>query len=105
MPDARPEPAGFFGREADLTRVCELLADEGATVTLVGPPGVGKTRLAREVVRRGGALDAMACDLSEARTPDDVTATIAERLGVTNRSGEPSRSWSPTRSASAAVCS
>ncbi len=89
--DARPDrgDGGCFGREGDLARIFELLAGEGTTVTLVGPPGVGKTRLANEVVRRGGAQDVIACELSEARNADDIIATFAERLGVALERGAP----------------
>src|SRR5829696_7372117 len=41
--------ARLIGREADCARLADALAP-GALVTLTGPGGVGKTRLAREVV-------------------------------------------------------
>lgn len=50
--DARPhnlptEISRFIGREEDLKRVCDLLAWPGVRlVTLTGPGGIGKTRLA-----------------------------------------------------------
>lgn len=46
-------PGLFVGRNQELARVSRLL-DAGQVVTLVGPPGVGKTRLGREVVTRAG---------------------------------------------------
>ncbi len=53
----RPPPprrtSSFVGRSADLDHVEELL-DEGRVVTLVGPGGVGKTRLALEIAARRG---------------------------------------------------
>src|SRR5688572_7874567 len=40
----------FIGRETEVESLCELLRDERtALVTLTGPGGVGKTRLALEV--------------------------------------------------------
>ncbi len=43
----------FIGREAELAQVAERLADpEASIVTLVGPGGAGKTRLACEAGRR-----------------------------------------------------
>jgi MoxR-like ATPase len=44
-PPARP----LVGREAELERLGGLVRDAGV-VTVVGPPGVGKTRLAAEAL-------------------------------------------------------
>ncbi|MBX3605941.1 MAG: tetratricopeptide repeat protein [Piscinibacter sp.] len=47
-----PLPTDFFGREADQTRLASLLADPACRlITVVGCGGVGKTRLAKEVLR------------------------------------------------------
>lgn len=43
----RPPPGGLVGRVADLARLSEAVA-AGRAVTLVGPPGAGKTALALE---------------------------------------------------------
>ena len=46
----------LVGREAELRFVAEALADDGAGgVVLVGPPGVGKTRLAHEAAAHADA--------------------------------------------------
>jgi predicted ATPase/transcriptional regulator with XRE-family HTH domain len=47
----KPSFTSFLGREASLARVCALLVDPSIRLlTIHGPGGVGKTRLAREVV-------------------------------------------------------
>lgn len=60
-PNAAPAHAGnlplqltrFFGRETELPELIALLLDEGTRlVTLTGPGGTGKTRLALEAARR-----------------------------------------------------
>lgn len=47
------QPTRFIGRQAEIDRVTELLQRDGVRlVTLVGPGGIGKTRLAVEVAGR-----------------------------------------------------
>jgi predicted ATPase len=41
-------PGRFVGRERDVAELCALLRDE-RVITLVGPGGIGKTRLARHI--------------------------------------------------------
>ena len=73
----------FHGREGDLARLSELVARPGA-VTLVGPGGVGKTRLAVELVAetahrfRDGAR---VIDLAPIGS-DAVPAAVAAGLGL-----------------------
>ncbi len=58
-PGPRPLPAaltGFVGRTEEVARVRELLAS-GRLVTLTGPGGVGKTRLAIEAAAGLGGID------------------------------------------------
>lgn len=42
----------FVGRTAELARLDALLAGDARLITLVGPGGIGKTRLAAEALRR-----------------------------------------------------
>jgi predicted ATPase/class 3 adenylate cyclase len=43
---------GFFGRVRELDEICRLLSGEAPLVTLTGPGGIGKTRLAVEAARQ-----------------------------------------------------
>ncbi|WP_280454728.1 ATP-binding protein [Nocardia brasiliensis] len=43
---------GFVGRERELDELCSLLLGQARLVTLTGPGGIGKTRLASEAVQR-----------------------------------------------------
>jgi predicted ATPase/DNA-binding SARP family transcriptional activator len=71
----------FHGREGDLARLTELVARPGA-VTLVGPGGVGKTRLAVELVAetahrfRDGARVIDLAPISADAVPEAVAAGL-----------------------------
>ena len=69
----------IIGRDADLARLRDLLAGRARLVTIVGGAGLGKTRLAIELAR---SEDAIVARLADARTIDDVLATVAVALGV-----------------------
>ena len=60
-------------------------------MTVLGPGGVGKTRLTREWMRRAG-LDATFCDLTEVTSGPGLVATVAESLGVGRDAVEPALS-------------
>ena len=69
--------------------MCELLSDEHRLLTLVGPGGVGKTRLAVEAADGLGATfadGAFFVSLAEVRDAATIRPTIAETLDV--RAGE-----------------
>jgi predicted ATPase/tetratricopeptide (TPR) repeat protein/DNA-binding XRE family transcriptional regulator len=88
-----PAPtSSIIGREADVTAVSRLL--RGSTtrlVTVTGPGGVGKTRLATEVAWRVAAgferVDGL--DLSPLGTPDDVPGALAAALGCASAAADP----------------
>jgi len=89
-----PETTSFVGREQDLDAVGRAFASGCRLVTVLGPAGTGKTRLARRFAAR--ALDAAEspggvwfCDLSEARSREDITSSVAAALGVPAALGDP----------------
>ncbi len=82
----------FVGREAELARLHAALAEGGERlVTLLGPGGVGKTRLAIEAGRRAawafadGALFVPLADLDD---PDYLARTIGAAMGLEPATGE-----------------
>ncbi len=83
-----PAEGRFFGREAECDRLIDLLRAGTPIVAVWGGPGIGKTRLAIEAVRRLAALaappwDALVYgDLREARDSDDVVRIVAREAGV-----------------------
>ncbi len=96
--DRAPRPQGIvvpptllYGREGDVTAVAGLVRSEGARlVTLTGPGGVGKTRLAAALSDElaadhpAGVVQVSLAPLADA---SDVIATIARALGVVGTDG------------------
>ena len=81
--------SSFIGRDTDLLGVADLL-DIARLVTLWGPGGVGKTRLALEVavaVTNRYRDGVHVCDLSVLTAGSDVARAIASSVGVHERSG------------------
>ena len=93
-----PAPAGlprqltsFVGREAEVAEVARLLR-EAPLVTLTGPGGVGKTRLALEVAGRaaGAWPDGVGfVDLAPIADPELVPEAVAAALGLRETPGRP----------------
>jgi predicted ATPase len=80
------ERTSFVGREGELRRIGELFAEGARLVTIVGPAGNGKTRLA---TRLGHASSSrwdlvVLADLSEASSPRGIALALANGLGVTS---------------------
>jgi predicted ATPase/DNA-binding SARP family transcriptional activator len=75
-------PGRFIGRSADLKELTTLLGS-GQLVTLTGPPGVGKSRLAAEFARRASLqTDAVAMvQLDEVGAGTGVAQAVVEALG------------------------
>lgn len=80
----------FVGREADLATTIDFVRDATTVVTLIGPGGVGKTRLAVEAAAKAapafrGRLHF--CDLVPLSNPDDVVEAVAEVVGARRQPG------------------
>jgi predicted ATPase/DNA-binding XRE family transcriptional regulator len=76
----------LLGREGDLQTLRQWLADPAARlITLTGPGGVGKTRLALEIARgvaAEGTSRVFFTPLAAVRNPPFVASAIAETLGL-----------------------
>jgi predicted ATPase len=76
----------FVGREAELLAIDAGLAKGERLITLVGPPGMGKTRLATRYVETRGASfgegGAWFCDLTLARDGTEAKAVVCATLGI-----------------------
>jgi len=85
------ELSSFVGREREMARVEELLADN-RLLTLTGPGGSGKTRLALAVASRmleGFEEGAWLVELASLSDPDLVPQALASVLGVREVPGTP----------------
>jgi predicted ATPase len=77
--------SAFVGREEEL-RALDVLVSPGRVVTLIGPGGVGKTRLALAFLDRRSRDDAATrpvfCDLAAARDEAELCAGVARALDL-----------------------
>jgi non-specific serine/threonine protein kinase len=86
-----PALTTFVGRTGAVDQVADLLA-EFRLVTVTGPGGVGKTRLAAEVARKvaGRFADGVwLVELAAVKEPAQVPAAVAAALGVREQPGVP----------------
>jgi predicted ATPase/class 3 adenylate cyclase len=84
-------PTALIGRDADVAAVLGWIVEGARLVTLTGPGGTGKTRLAVDIAAE--ALEqypegAFFVDLAPIRDPALVVPTIAAVLGVRETAGE-----------------
>ncbi|SIO23311.1 AfsR/SARP family transcriptional regulator [Agromyces cerinus] len=77
----RAAPNELIGRDDDLDAIEAALAAH-RLVTILGPGGLGKTRLAQEIAARSAAPTVVVVELASVRTDDDVTLALASTLGV-----------------------
>ncbi len=74
-------PSVLLGRDLDVTTIVALLGrTERGPVTIVGPGGVGKTALAREVARELGVSAFV--ELASVEDPAAVASAIVRELGL-----------------------
>lgn len=86
---AVPVPlTSFVGREReldDLTELCHFSGGESRLITVTGPPGVGKTRLAQELAVRAERkfdVPAVYVELASATTADELPGRIAAAVAI-----------------------
>lgn len=91
VPSTRTRLTSFVGRKRELRELRALLnLEDLRLLTLTGPPGVGKTRLAVELTAALSdefADGAILVELAPIRDPDLVALTIADALGVQQERG------------------
>jgi predicted ATPase/DNA-binding CsgD family transcriptional regulator/DNA-binding XRE family transcriptional regulator len=81
----------FVGRERELAELARLIS-RSRLVTLIGPGGAGKTRLAAEVISRSpAAADVVFLPLEPVRFPRSLTSALASQLQVHDQPGQPLR--------------
>jgi len=71
----------FVGRASELETMASWQRGESLRLTLVGPGGVGKTRLAHQFSSRAGS-DVWWCELAAAQDSEQALARIAHLLGL-----------------------
>jgi predicted ATPase/class 3 adenylate cyclase len=81
--------SSFVGREGEVAKLCSLLGD-ARIVTLTGPGGVGKTRLALQAAVElldGSDHGVWFVDLAPIEDPAFVALTVANTLGIREERG------------------
>lgn len=88
--DALPiAQSSFVGRERELAELARLIG-QSRLVTLIGPGGAGKSRLAAEVLSRSFAsADVVFVPLEQVRYPRSLASALASRLQIADQQGTP----------------
>lgn len=92
VPELR-ERTTFVGREREQTLLLEEIERGVPLLSITGPSGLGKTRLALQVARRASRFfekegGTWFCDLSQSREASDVELAVARALGMPQLHGE-----------------
>ncbi len=93
LPDLPPDRNPFVGRQREMRDLTDRLS-EAPLVTIAGPGGAGKTRLAVHLARRLGGEGAFSdgiafVELASLTDPRAVPTTIAQMFNVPELSGRP----------------
>jgi predicted ATPase/transcriptional regulator with XRE-family HTH domain len=90
-PGGLPAPlTRLLGRDQEVARICQCLLDDTRLLTLIGPPGIGKTRLSLSIA---GALSdrfpdgAVFVALASVADPGLVVDALAQAVGVAEAAG------------------
>lgn len=94
-PPPRPAPVvragtSFVGRETEVDELKRML-DESRLVSVVGPPGMGKTRIAVEILSTWTSSPAVFARLESIRDDQEVAPTVLSAVGGETR-GDPTES-------------
>ncbi len=83
LPPPPPPPHPLFGRTAELAWLRTTFASGARLVTVVGPPGVGKSALVRAyAAEHAGPGATCVLDASGARSPAELSRRLARALGL-----------------------
>ena len=88
-PSPAPRADMLVGRQHDIRRILEALRSGHRLISLVGPAGVGKTRLALEVGKAILDRSVRVCELASANNATEVCVALARSLGGDLRAGDP----------------
>lgn len=83
-PGPPPRPPVLIGRDEDLEQVTRRL-EPGATVTLTGPAGIGKTALVRAVAHARQDEPVWSVDLADVDSAESTATAMARQLGCTGQ--------------------
>ena len=86
----------IIGREEELALIVGVLVDHHRSIVIAGPPGVGKSRLAREAVGKAGA-DGGARYVTATRSA--ATTPLGALLGILDATGDGERGDASDRAA------
>jgi predicted ATPase/serine/threonine protein kinase/Tfp pilus assembly protein PilF len=87
----------FFGRQEELLELDRRLVEEQRLITLLGPGGIGKTRLAQQFAAQNPVRFSAGlwfCDLSEVHTVEGLIAAVASSIGLPLSQSDPAQQLS-----------